>query len=300
MSLIFGWWLFIALIWSFFCWWRYTDRDASAIERQLHASALGLAWPYTLGQFAYQRYLARQGQSSSTGAGGGRSTASLPVTSYGYAPPAEATQHGWACTHTDVCGRSEHEFVQGWPKACPGCASPTDPLFDEPWSHDAAGIEVQHILRDDPEAGGGFHGDRWPVWQLKDALRSGNEQAVAPARLAAKGRADARQVEAWWGPGSVYFGVVWTELEFNRLDLAAVDLLEWLGRSSSDNAEADNTNRTNCRQVIGTAAKFLAAPGGSSHPQAPELRRRCLELATGCYPILNSEQQTAVTAMARA
>ena len=306
MSYMFGWWLFIAFVWSIYCWARYTDRNAAPIERRIHAAMLGLAWPYTLARFAHDRYADRQapgrgGTSSALhpGPSRGRHVLDLPATSYDYKPPTGATQHGWKCTDAAVCGRSEHEFVRGWPHRCPDCGSPTDPLLDEPWSHEADGVELQHILRTNQEAYGGFHGDRWPVWLLEDACRRGDGPAIAAARQACQERADRRQVETWWGPGSVYFHVIWTELKFNRLDDAAADLLTWLGRSSSENADTNNTNRTNCRQVIDMSARFLQAPGGASHPTAAEIQRRCVVLATECYKELNTEQQAQVTAMAQ-
>jgi len=222
----------------------------------------------------------------------------LPGTSYGYQPAQGATAHGWVCSNLD-CGTAEHEPVRRWPKACSQCGSPTDPLFDEPWKHDAEGIELQWLIRTHPERGGGFHHDQWEVWQFKDAARRGDHAALASARARARTYAAERAKDTWWGPNSIFFYFVWTGLEVGDLNGAADDLCYWISISSSDDVENDNTNRTNCRNLIDMAARFLAAPGGSSHPRAPEIRHGCVKLAEGAFQVLNRDQQNAVTLMAR-
>jgi hypothetical protein len=222
----------------------------------------------------------------------------LPPTSYGYRPPPEATAHGWTCTNWD-CGRSEHEPVRRWPKACTACGGPADPLFDQPWEHDAEGVELQWLLAEHPERGGGFYQDRWEIWQFKDAVRRADSAWVAQARARARTYAVGRRADKWWGPGSVFFHLVWVGLEVGDLDGAADDLTYWLSISNSEDVENDNTNRTNCRQVIEMAGRLLAAPGGASHPRAPEVRQCCLKLAEGAFPILTRDQQNAVLQMAR-
>lgn len=222
----------------------------------------------------------------------------LPGTSYGYQPPPGATAKGWGCTNRD-CGISEHEFVKRWPKACPSCGSATDPLFNEPWAHDAEGAELQWILRNDPGRGGGFHQDQWEVWQFKDAAMRGDAKAMVEARARARSYANARMAsQEWWGPGDVYFHFVWVALEIGDLNGAADDLCHWLSVSTSHDAENNNTNRTNCRQVIDSSARFLATPGGATHPRAAEIQQGCLRLAEGCYQVLNRDLQSAVARMA--
>ena len=222
----------------------------------------------------------------------------LPMTSYGYQPALGATAHGWACTNYD-CGTSEHEPVKRWPKSCPKCGSSTDPLLDQPWKHEAEGVELQWILRNHPKRGGGFYRDQWEVWQFRDAALRGDHAGMAEARRRARAYVTERMCDKWWGPGSVFFHFVWDGIEVGDLAGAADDLCYWLSISSSEDVENDNTNRTNCRQVIDIAARFLAAPGGASHPRAPEIRRGCVKLAEGAYQVLNRDQQNAVIQMAR-
>lgn len=222
----------------------------------------------------------------------------LPTASYGYRPPLGATAHGWKCTNWDCCV-SEHELVKRWPKACNTCGSPVDPLFDQPWEHDAEGVELQWFLRDHPERGGGFYEDQWEVWQYRDAALRGDTAGVVAARARVRTYAAKRMADNWWGPGGVFFHFVWIGLEVGDLNGAADDLTYWLSLSSSEDVENDNTNRTNCRQVIDMTTRFLAAPGAASQARAPEIRQGCLKLAEGAFPVLNRDQQNAVTQMVR-
>lgn len=223
---------------------------------------------------------------------------SLPATSYGYQPPPRATARGWKCTDFD-CGVSEHEPVRRWPKECPQCGAATDPLCDPPWEHEAEGVELQWLIRNHPERGGGFYQDQWQIWQFKDALLRGDRTAAGEARASARAHAVERmQNDAWWGPGRIFFTLVWHELEVD-LDWAADDLVFWLGVSSTEDVENNNTNRTNSREVIDIASRFLAA-GGRSHARTPEIRAACLKIAEDAFQILNREQQDTVAQLARA
>jgi hypothetical protein len=222
----------------------------------------------------------------------------LPQTSYGYRPPTEATACGWVCASLD-CRSSGREPVRQWPKACEECGGPADPQFSPPWEHDAEGTELRWLLAEHPEHGGAFYHDQWEVWQFKDAMRRHDPALVAQARARARAYAADRLASTWWGPGSVYFHFVWVALEAGDLNGAADDISYWLSISSSEDVENSNGRRTNCRQVIDMVRRFLAAPGGSSHPRAPEIRRSCLKLAEETYPILNREQQNAVVQLAR-
>lgn len=58
---IFGWWLFIAFISSFYFWAKKTDRSRAPIERRVTAAGYGLAWPY----FAYLAVKGSQKQGAS-------------------------------------------------------------------------------------------------------------------------------------------------------------------------------------------------------------------------------------------
>ena len=189
--------------------------------------------------------------------------------------------------------------MRRWPHQCNRCGSVTDPLFDQPWEHEADGVELQWLIQNHPDRGGGFHQDRWQIWQFKEALARGNRQAATEARASSRAYALARmQDNAWWGPGDIFFQLVWLELDARDLDWAADDLLFWFSVSSTDDVENNNTNRTNSRQVIDLTARFIAA-GGASHPRASEVKAACLKVAEGAFQILNREQQATVAQLAR-
>lgn len=223
---------------------------------------------------------------------------SLPATSYGYVPPREATAHGWHCPGFE-CGATEHEPVRRWPKPCPQCGSDTDPLFDEPWEHEAEGTRLRWLVLNHPDQGGGFYEDQWHIWQFKDALLQGERQQALVARSAARAHALARiESDPWWGPGAIYFHLVWYDLKFDHLDWAADDLLAWFAVSSTQDVESNNTNRTNSRQVIDMTGSFLDA-GGASHPRTPEIKAACLAVAESAFPILNRDLQAVVARVAQ-
>ena len=121
----------------------------------------------------------------------------LPTTSYGYEPPPEATAHGWHCPE---CGRSEWEPVKRWPRMCE-CGSRTDPLFDEPWGHNAYGVELRWNLANGREDGG-FSEDQLPSWLYKDAMIRGDFDGRGPeARCAAAMQTFLRRSQlTWWNP----------------------------------------------------------------------------------------------------
>jgi hypothetical protein len=223
----------------------------------------------------------------------------LPLTSYGYQPPRRATAHGWKCTNYD-CGQAQHEPVQRWPVCCRSCGSRADPLLDQPWAHEAEGIELSWEVSHHPERGGGFAQERLLDWNLKDALLCGNAPAAQAARAAIHSHAAQRtRADRWWSPSYVFYGPVMDALAADDIDGAADDLCVWLGLSNGDNAEEDNRNRTNARTVIDAADKFFASADGRAHPRAQEIRQACLRVAAGAFRVLNREQQAAITRMAR-
>ncbi|TDP89613.1 hypothetical protein [Labedaea rhizosphaerae] len=223
----------------------------------------------------------------------------LPVTSYGYQPPPGATAKGWVCPN---CGVAGWEPVKRWPKACDDCGSSADPLFDQPWEHQAEGFQIQWILRYDPTSSGGFYEDRWESWQFTDAAYRGDRLAMSQARGRARARAQWRLTvdSSWWPPSDIFFRFVSVGMEVNDFDGAADDLCYWLGISSPVDVDNNNANRTNCRLVIGSTSQFLALPHGASHPRAFEIRRACVALARGgAYSVLNADLQRSVSGMAQ-
>ena len=228
-------------------------------------------------------------------------TAPLPQTSYGYRPPREAIAQGWKCSNPNDCGRADSHRIRRWPMRCPGCGWPADPVFAPPWEHDALGVELKwQIGHDTNEYSLLIARERLMAWLLNDARLRGDAAGAAAARTALHRYVD-RQVKEgeWWNYSFTLAPAVREGIDAGDLDGAAMDLCFWLSISTGENAAEENEVRANARSVIGSAAAFLSAPGGSAHRHAAEIRAGCLRIAEGAFPELNRELQAAVMRMAR-
>lgn len=208
----------------------------------------------------------------------------LPLTSYGYQPPPEATAHGWRCANYD-CGAA----VRRW-RRCRLCGWPADPEFDEPWAHEALGVQLSWQVSNYPERGAGIPRERLLEWRLKDALLRHDDRAAAAARAAMRDYAD-EQRTSWWNPGSMLRLAVFDALDLGDLHGAAEDLCFWLevsgGAPVEDSwgagwAEIGHSALANAKPLMDAVIAFLAAPGGEAHPRAPEIRKGALRVAGGC------------------
>jgi hypothetical protein len=224
-----------------------------------------------------------------------KSKVRLIRTSYGYDPPPDAGVWGWQCSSRN-CGVTEDGVPRGgWPAPCPRCGAPTDPAFEEPWKHDARGVEIRHLLATGVEDGR-FTANQLFIWRNEDALRRGDREEALRVRLEYR---HAYPPDRDDGPvtGSGYFSFVLASLRAEDLDAAADDLLVWLDRTSGEGVENDGSRRGSYRQAISGAIEFLDAPGAATHPQAPLVRRKCLELAGAAYSELLPQQQDRIMEM---
>jgi hypothetical protein len=216
---------------------------------------------------------------------------SLPGTSYGYTPPSGATAHGWCCSNPD-CGFAEHEVVRRWPKRCTKCNSIADPLFDEPWEHEARGVELQHKLSRDPSR---HHQEEWMVWQHREALRCGDTGRAAVMLDETRVYAESQILEGgWWRPKDIFHGLVWNSLEAGSLEGAANGLVHWWDLSDSDGLETNHASRINIQTLVDSTMEFMEA-GGASHPLSAEVVRRAGALSPEALPYLSSFQQSVLT-----
>jgi hypothetical protein len=202
----------------------------------------------------------------------------LPRTSYGYHPPPEASVHGWRCANY-YCGAA----VRRWPRRCRLCGWAADPEFDEPWAHEALGIELSWQVRHFPGSAAGIPRERLIEWHLKDALLRRDRLAAAAARQDMHAYIRTRQAEdSWWNPGFLLGLAVFDAIDLGDLDGAADDLCLWLGVSAGDCAEEDHGALANAKSVMNAGVTFLAAPGGEEHARAAEIRKGCLRVVGGC------------------
>jgi hypothetical protein len=207
----------------------------------------------------------------------------LPGTSYGYQPPPGATAHGWKCP-SDKCGEVGDGVVRGF--HCWKCGGHADPVFDEPWAHQARGVELQYQMANDPDRAG-FAKVQWPAWRYTDAVLKGDSHGAAQARALARAQdlEESERLEAlnlkekYWCPSHQYIDLVLRELETHRIDDAADDLMHWLSISPTDNVAGNETNSWQAIQMVGA---FFSAPGGRQHALLPAIRIRCLEIAAAC------------------
>jgi len=202
----------------------------------------------------------------------------LPRTSYGYQPPAGATAHGWRCANYD-CGAA----VRRWPRRCRGCGWPADPELDEPWAHEALGVELSWRIRQFPGSGAGIPQERLIEWHLKDAVMRRDWPLAAAAREAMHRYIRSRRVaDGWWNPSFLLGLAVFDAIELGDLDGAADDLCRWLAVCSDVFAEESRSSLANAKSVMSAGVAFLAAPGGEAHPRSAEIRKGCLRIAGGC------------------
>ena len=105
-----------------------------------------------------------------------------PRTSYGYLAPPDARVSGWRC-YREGCGRADEPAPRSWPALCPGCRRPVDPTFEEPWAHEARGVELSHNLGSTDPYMRGHAEIEQHVWAYKDAWLRGDSSAAEAAWL---------------------------------------------------------------------------------------------------------------------
>jgi hypothetical protein len=162
-------------------------------------------------------------------------------------------------------------------------------------------VELNWQVRNDPSEGARVIArERIMVWQLTDALQRRDASAASAARGTLRAYVSAQErAGSPWDPGFTFVSAVREGLDAGDLDGAADDLCFWLSVSTGEGAADDYRVQINAKSVISTGAKFLAAPGGTTHPRAPEIRNGCLRVAEGAYAELSRDLQDAITRMAR-
>ena len=221
----------------------------------------------------------------------GRGRSVLPATSYGYTSPPEATAHGWQCSDRG-CGVREYEPVHRWPKACTQCGTNVDPLFDEPWAHEAERLQLEWELERPPDDIAAHYAiSGLIVWRYRDAVQRSDDKAADAARAEAHQYVDRKLASSdaeWFIPGDVHFQIVWRALEHDRLVDAANELAFWSQRLVINNVQDDNSQRTNARQLLSSELRFLKHPRSRQHAARPEVRSRALQHADAIREVLTA------------
>lgn len=203
----------------------------------------------------------------------------LPMTSYGYQPPAEATAHGWCCPNPD-CGVSEHEVVHRWPKPCPECGTNTDPLFDPPWDHDAEPLKLAWQR----DRATGSTKDFWQAlliaWHYKDALLHGRPAVAEDVRRLATEFLDSREKPDYMTRADLHARIIWAALEYDHLDAAANQLALWMRRSVFDRVDDDANQRAEVRMLLDAQLRYLRHPGSQWHAGHEFIKVQAREVAS--------------------
>jgi hypothetical protein len=182
----------------------------------------------------------------------------LPRTSYGYLPPADVRVQGWRCPSDDCSGEGEWE-PRVWPFPCPRCRRPADPVFADPWSHDAEGYRLRHWAQTAADA---YSRDMARAmvhaWEYLDAQLRGDRGAATAARLAWRQATiptdEGDQSHRYWLTlGRV---VLWAT-RFGDLDAAADEILLAYRLVDTTDLGSDVSARTGARTFLSTCVTFL-------------------------------------------
>ncbi|MFJ8964622.1 CHAT domain-containing protein [Lentzea sp. NPDC102401] len=182
------------------------------------------------------------------------------ATMFGYTAPRRAEVVGWRC-HQDGCHRAEDEVPRTWPHLCDNCCHPVDPVFAEPWAHDAKGYELRSLVTSADEAVREYAAADLCVWRFEEALRHDDRQAAAEAR------ADLARLETHRGRGR--WRVISSALRHDGLDHAAEEILAFYEdvREISENDLENNSPRAEVRSFVGACLLFLCDERSLRHPR---------------------------------
>jgi hypothetical protein len=217
--------------------------------------------------------------------------AELPTTSYGYTPPRGATAHGWICAN-QACGGSQWGQVRRWPKICSECGSSTDPNFDEPWAHEAEGVELRYRSASGGY-GSGYYADRLIVWRYKDALQRGNPVAGADALSDGQARIAERLAESYlYTADRISSPIVALALEHGLVDHAGSQIVFWSKSLVTEDLESDSDRRANVRALLNAEINFLSTSVGAAHHLAPWMSDHARYVASKAHDVLTADNVT--------
>lgn len=150
-----------------------------------------------------------------------------------------------------------------------------DPVFDEPWAHDARGYELRSLVASPSNR------SEYQVvvvelcaWQYKDALRKGDHTAAAEARVSLhRTAARLREENGDWHVSSGYWQIVHAAMKHGDLDTAAEELLvhHRLVEGIEKPDLEENRPRTDARQFVSACLMFLRDGRSIGHPREDDV-----------------------------
>ncbi|WP_410597365.1 hypothetical protein [Amycolatopsis sp. lyj-23] len=192
-----------------------------------------------------------------------------PRTSFGYQAPAGARIVGWRC-HADGCHQGGREIPRRWPFGCPGCGHPADPVFAEPWEHEARGYELRSLATSAEKNEREIATLDLLVWRYETAFRNGDRPGAQAVReelraTAARLRAD----DPGWNLSAARFRMVGLAVDAGELTAAAHEVLAYFEdvRDLSEKDLEHNDGRSQARLFFHTCLVFLGDPRSVGHPE---------------------------------
>ncbi|MET7419874.1 CHAT domain-containing protein [Dactylosporangium sp. NPDC005555] len=214
-----------------------------------------------------------------------------PRTSYGYLAPPEARVGGWRCFNED-CHAGGEPAPRWWPFLCTECHRPADPVFEEPWAHEAE----EHLIRHDL-TNADWHQRtaaelKVHIWSYKDAWFRGDGAA---ARAAWHGFRRTRQRqqqrgEDWWVTTATGQMVLLAALA-DDIDGAVPELRAWHPRVDTRDLEDDNTRRTDARVFVSACSGLLEREASIGHPHEAEIDHLMRDIAARAEDVLTPAHQ---------
>ncbi|MEU0878454.1 CHAT domain-containing protein [Lentzea sp. NPDC005914] len=202
------------------------------------------------------------------------------TTKFGYTAPGNAEVVGWRC-YEDGCHQGASEAPPHWPYLCENCRNPVDPVFAEPWAHDAKGYELRaQVASTSDDYMHRMASIDLCAWEFEEALRRGSHLAAVKARedlarLAARLRAMATTRHLYAGR----WKIIASALRHDVLDHAVDEVLDFYEdvRAIEKPDLEKNDPRTDVRTFVGACLLFLCDERSVRHPRRNEVAAVMIE-----------------------
>jgi CHAT domain-containing protein len=216
----------------------------------------------------------------------------LPTTTYGYTPPPDARADGWRCFNDD-CHAGGGPAPRRWPAACPECGGTIDPTFEEPWRHDAEGVQLAHQHRTSARATDReFAGAYLYSWRYKDALlRRDMTRFSAVKKEFGLLLGELSQRADRWAFQMALTGTAWDAVSVADLDFAADLLQAWHPAIHTDDVEENNQTRTEARSFVGACIRYLEHPESIGHAREQDVLAVMNDVKKRAWEILNTSHK---------
>jgi hypothetical protein len=210
------------------------------------------------------------------------------------------TVPGLPATATEL-GRRRTMGIFGKKPLPTTCETTLDPMFAEPWAHDARRMEIDAVLRNlgaNPYLADVMRVES-EVWNYRDGIRRNDLAAARRAQqdlfaISAKFQAE----DGYFVTGSSYLLVVLYGLRHGDVDGAAEELLGWHPTLVTTDVANNNAQRTTSRQFVACCVEFLEHPAGRRHPAADRIHRMMLDVADRARNVLTADNLSGLARLA--